>query len=139
MTDDADAYFNAWSNVFGSTQTAKLLCTWHVKKNWHKNIRERVKHSDPKVTETHQKFIKQQLAVLANEADPTVFKKLLDACLRAFRYVLKEPDFADYFEKTYATPKRIIQWAPSSRAGSPVSTQLYFQISCYNHIIFIKH
>lgn len=33
MTDDAPAYFNAWSAVFDRTGQ-KLLCNWHVKKSW---------------------------------------------------------------------------------------------------------
>lgn len=33
MTDDAPAYYNAWSAIFSGTGQ-KLLCNWHVKKSW---------------------------------------------------------------------------------------------------------
>ena len=41
MSDDADQFYNAWVDVFGDGPK-KLLCTWHVDKNWkealHKHI-----------------------------------------------------------------------------------------------------
>lgn len=33
MSDDAPAYYNAWSDVMG-TVSHRLLCTWHVDRNW---------------------------------------------------------------------------------------------------------
>lgn len=34
MSDDASQYWNAWANVFGAEGTQKLLCSWHLLKNW---------------------------------------------------------------------------------------------------------
>jgi len=37
MTDDADVYFNAWSQVMGQP-AVRLLCTWHIDRAWRKNM-----------------------------------------------------------------------------------------------------
>jgi hypothetical protein len=37
MTDDANAYYNAWCKVMSPPEN-KLLCTWHVIRNWNKKI-----------------------------------------------------------------------------------------------------
>ena len=34
MSDCAEQYFNAWSVVFGCSNTKKLLCVWHVDRAW---------------------------------------------------------------------------------------------------------
>ena len=30
VSDDAQQYFNAWSEIFGKDDTKKLLCSWHI-------------------------------------------------------------------------------------------------------------
>jgi hypothetical protein len=42
MTDDDPKYFNAWVNVMGN-KLRKLLCTWHVIKNWNVEGRAQIK------------------------------------------------------------------------------------------------
>ena len=37
MTDDAEAYSNAWNQVMG-TPAHRLLCVWHVDRAWRKNL-----------------------------------------------------------------------------------------------------
>ncbi|GFR11460.1 MULE domain-containing protein, partial [Trichonephila clavata] len=37
MTDDAPAFYNAWSYVMGTVKNV-LLCAWHVTRNWHQNL-----------------------------------------------------------------------------------------------------
>ena len=35
MSDDVPQYFNSWQEIFGeSSCTKKLLCRWHIDKNW---------------------------------------------------------------------------------------------------------
>ena len=36
MTDDAEQYHNAWKEVFGESNTRKILCAWHVDRAWRK-------------------------------------------------------------------------------------------------------
>lgn len=38
MSDGADAYWNAFKAVMGDEDTKRLLCTWHVDKNWRKAL-----------------------------------------------------------------------------------------------------
>ncbi|GFU74847.1 MULE domain-containing protein [Trichonephila clavipes] len=37
MTDDSESFFNAWKTVFGIPEK-RLLCTWHVDRNWRRSI-----------------------------------------------------------------------------------------------------
>jgi len=37
MSDDAPAYYNAWSIIMGDVPH-RLLCTWHVDRNWRKKL-----------------------------------------------------------------------------------------------------
>jgi len=37
MSDDADSFWNAYSKYFNVNNTHRLLCSWHVLKNWAKN------------------------------------------------------------------------------------------------------
>lgn len=37
MSDDAPAFYNAWLYVMGHVEH-KILCIWHVDKNWRKNM-----------------------------------------------------------------------------------------------------
>ena len=39
MSDDAEAYHNAWSSVF-SRPGRKLLCSWHVDRSWRRKLNE---------------------------------------------------------------------------------------------------
>ncbi|KAH7979513.1 hypothetical protein HPB49_009710 [Dermacentor silvarum] len=39
MSDDASQFYKAWSTVMGAPKE-KLLCAWHVDKNWRKKIHE---------------------------------------------------------------------------------------------------
>ena len=44
MSDDAEAFFNAWQGAFGvHKETQKLLCTFHVDRAWRKNLSEHTK------------------------------------------------------------------------------------------------
>ena len=38
MTDDAEQYHNAWVEVFGESNTRKILCVWHVDRVWRKAL-----------------------------------------------------------------------------------------------------
>lgn len=50
MSDDAPAFFKAWASVFNVSKTQKLLCQWHVKKNWINNVKN-FKDSDRAITD----------------------------------------------------------------------------------------
>ncbi|XP_077560873.1 uncharacterized protein LOC144175708 [Haemaphysalis longicornis] len=41
MSDDAPSFYNAWQEVMGDAKR-RLLCAWHVDKNWREDIRKHV-------------------------------------------------------------------------------------------------
>jgi hypothetical protein len=42
MTDDAPAFYNAFANYFDTSETKRLICMWHVERNWKKNATTKV-------------------------------------------------------------------------------------------------
>lgn len=38
MSDGGAAYWNAFMSIMGGEDTKRLLCTWHVDKNWRKAL-----------------------------------------------------------------------------------------------------
>jgi len=46
MSDDEPAFYNAWSSIMGPTPK-QLSCTWHVFRNWSKNL-SKIKSQDKK-------------------------------------------------------------------------------------------
>jgi len=48
MSDDAPAFYNAWSTVMGSV-THRFLCTWHIDRNWRQNLNKISGGSEKKV------------------------------------------------------------------------------------------
>jgi len=118
MTDDAPAYFNAWSIVFQDHDTQKILCLWHVWRNWIRNLKakaSRKKFSD------YAKI----LHVLCHEKDEEEFV----TNLRGFLLTLgaNEPSFYKYFTENYCTDDRIRQWAAFGRDGCEVNTNMYLE------------
>ena len=45
MSDDAEAYHNAWASDF-SRPDKKLLCSWHVDRSWRRTIGEHIKDKE---------------------------------------------------------------------------------------------
>jgi hypothetical protein len=69
MTDDTPIYWNAWNNVMG-TVPQRLLCMWHIKKNWAIQCRSKV--TDPEKREKIQKDLDQ----IRKETEKTDFFRL---------------------------------------------------------------
>lgn len=75
ISDDYPAYGNAWSEVMGAPRH-RLLCCWHVHRNWHKNLKK-----IPTVAK--QKETLEQLNAILKETDIDAFHKLLSGKLPA--------------------------------------------------------
>ena len=118
MTDDASQYYNAWQNQFGqNTRTQKLLCRWHLDKNWRKAIRE-------KVTNDVQPEIYRHLLVMLHETTFSEFSKKL----QQFLTLLKEKgqhSFLEYFQTNYCN--RVNQWATHARCYTSVNTNMHIE------------
>ncbi|XP_015915836.1 uncharacterized protein [Parasteatoda tepidariorum] len=65
-SDDAPAYYNAWVNVLGECDF-HLLCSWHVKRAWKKNLNSKVRVTDLRSA------IKSDLFELQEETDVVTF------------------------------------------------------------------
>ncbi|GFY55218.1 MULE domain-containing protein [Trichonephila inaurata madagascariensis] len=59
MTDDAPAFYNAWSYVMGTVKNV-LLCAWHVTRNWHQNLN---KINSPEKRKIVNKAVKDELCL----------------------------------------------------------------------------
>ena len=49
MSDDTEQYFTAWSDIFGSSQTKKILCAWHIDRAWRKALNQHIPFQDDRV------------------------------------------------------------------------------------------
>ncbi|KAJ8909385.1 hypothetical protein NQ315_002853 [Exocentrus adspersus] len=68
MSDDDPKYYNAWCQVMSTDQKPRrLLCTWHVIKNW--NIQGRSKIKKQEVREN----MKKEMRKILKETDPLKF------------------------------------------------------------------
>lgn len=46
MSDDANQYFNSWKSVMiNNSKVKKILCSWHIFKNFKLNVREKIRDS----------------------------------------------------------------------------------------------
>jgi hypothetical protein len=91
MTDDDPKYFNAWVNVMGN-KPRRLLCTWHVIKNW--NVQGRAKIKDIEM----KKKMKREMKRIFNEIDENRFHILYDEYLKKLEDA-NEMDFFNYLKK----------------------------------------
>jgi MULE transposase domain len=110
LSDDASAFYNAWTNIVGGS-TQKLLCIWHVLKNVNRNIQSLVHNAEVSAkikscfrgvmySHNHQSC-QDAIAALRVEAQPF-------------------PKTSAYLEGYYLN--RIHQWALIHRVGSRMST-----------------
>jgi hypothetical protein len=94
MTDDAPAYWNAFNDVFKPVATKRLLCAWHVDRNWRKNL---CKVSDSDLQST----VYKSLCVLRLEQNPIVFRTMLDNFMKFLSEDVRTKEFAQYFSRFY--------------------------------------
>ncbi|KAE9523181.1 hypothetical protein AGLY_016414 [Aphis glycines] len=102
MSDDEPAFYNAWCSVMGFTNK-QLLCTWHILRNWVKNLNK----------------------INGNEKKNIVFKTLKSLMFE----VHENPDtvdFGKYFETCYST--RVKKWAMFNRKHVGINTNMYLEL-----------
>ena len=116
MSDDADAFYNAWQIVFGG-EAKRLLCFFHVDRAWRKNLNEHIKNKQDLVETYHQ------LRTLLTETDKSKFHVLLQQFMSLIKQ--KFPSFYCYFSNTYA--KRAPIWATCYRVGTVANTNMHLE------------
>jgi len=113
MSDDADAFYNAWTRNFPAPRR-RLLCAWHVDKALSKNI---FKHISDVGEQAHVYKIVKTLQIETNEV---VFKtKLLEFCSLAEE---SYPKFYDYFKNEFLKRERL--WAYCFRESTAANTNM---------------
>jgi len=74
MSDDADAYHNAWVSSFARPDK-KLLCSWHVDRCWRRKVNELIKDKD------QPEEVYAALKMLQNEIEEASFGRSLQQFL----------------------------------------------------------
>ncbi|XP_026464645.1 uncharacterized protein LOC113367234 [Ctenocephalides felis] len=118
MTDDAPAYFNAWSSVMGVPQH-KLLCSWHVSRSWKRSVSNKILNREKREV-IYQKLI--ELKMILDEDD---FWSNLNSYLNELE---KDDDaklFVKYFKKFYYS--RATTWAYCYRKGLGINTNMFLE------------
>jgi len=115
MSDDAPAFYNAWAEVMSPVPN-KLLCTWHVDKNWRQNLN--------KISGKQEKraFVYKSLRVLLQLTSVEQFQ----SCLQRFMKDLSEDSdtiaFWEYFQRIYSN--RPENWAYCYRLRLGLNTNM---------------
>jgi len=119
MSDDEPAFYNAWSSIMGPNPK-QLLCTWHVLRNWSKNL-SKIKSQDKKI------LVFKSLKALLYEIDEKRFYKELSSITNQLKSDEHEDtvDFCQYFITTYLS--RIEKWALFNRKHIGINTNMYFE------------
>ncbi|KAL1488830.1 hypothetical protein ABEB36_014625 [Hypothenemus hampei] len=119
MSDDDRKYYNAWTQVMETEEKPKrLLCTWHVIKNW--NIQGRAKIKNPEI----RYGMKKKMREILTETNIEQFNELKD---KYFTYLAQESevDFLNYMEKYYfQSEERIKMWAHCHRLNAGINTNM---------------
>ena len=118
MSDDAEQFFNAWRGVFGTSNTKKLLCSWHVDRAWRKSLHELVPTQSERVTIYHH------LRTLL-QCDTILHFRILLQNFLSWLIENEHNDFCMYFQTTYC--KRVEEWAFSFRDGTPFNTNMFVE------------
>ncbi|XP_050064830.1 uncharacterized protein LOC126553754 [Aphis gossypii] len=102
MSDDAPAFYNAWVNVMGPAEH-RLLCTWHVDRNWRDNLSKISGGSEKK------SLVYKTLRVLLQMISIDEFKISLDQFINDLLADKDTEAFGSYFVQHYS--KRTEVWA----------------------------
>ena len=116
MSDDAEAYHNAWVSVFARPDK-KLLCSWHVDRSWRRKLNELIKDKE-QVAEVYA-----ALKSLQNEISETGFRRSLQQFIAWLRGVSQA--MASYIEREYASRPR--EWATCFRIGTRTNTNMFIE------------
>jgi MULE transposase domain len=100
MSDDKPFFFTVFSRVF-DCMPHRLLCSWHVRRNWCENLNAKVKD------EATRAEIQEALVNVRDEVDETKFRILLQESIAEWETVA--PEFAQYFRRFYMD--RAEEWA----------------------------
>ncbi|XP_022169811.1 uncharacterized protein LOC111033408, partial [Myzus persicae] len=119
MSDDAPAFWNAWTKTMSPTPKFHLLCKWHIDNNWRKNLKKIAG------TQTVKAYIYKTLRVLLEEPDVTQFEHLLNLFLGKLEEEQALHSFKAYFVSHYVHRKQL--WAACYRQEAMLNTNMVLE------------
>ncbi|XP_077542029.1 uncharacterized protein LOC144154804 [Haemaphysalis longicornis] len=133
MSDDAIEYYDAWKSVMGQP-VHRLLCTWHVDKNWREKIHSLVPGNEL------QAAVYKAVRVLMTCTDQDEFQSLLQGFIELEENEPALEDFMQYFSRYYAAPGRLQLWPYCYRLRNGVNTNMHLErmhrtLNCDEHLI----
>lgn len=93
MSDDDVKYYNAWTQVMTTeNKPRRLLCTWHIIKNWNQQGRNKLKKIENK------KAMKKEMRRILTEMDESTFRELK---IKYFKHLEEEGEtaFLNYLQR----------------------------------------
>lgn len=118
MSDDAPAFYNAWCQIMGEVPH-KLLCTWHVDKNWRQQLNKI--RGDP----SKKVMVYKTLRTLLQLSSVDEFTACLNEVLKDLLNDEDTRTYGEYFERYYAT--RPESWAYCYRVGLGINTNMHLE------------
>jgi hypothetical protein len=116
MSDDAPAFWNAFDRTMECPNTKRLLCTWHVDRNWTKKLKV---VSDPLLRAKTYSL----LCLLRTELDEAKFRQMLASFVERIKTDEGTRLFGEYFEKYYAS--KPLLWAACFRQHAYINTNMF--------------
>lgn len=118
MTDDAPAFYNAWMKIMGSVEH-KLLCTWHVDKNWRQNLNKISGGSEKKA------LVYKTLRTLLQMTSIDEFNIHINTIITELKQDNDTNKFGTYFEKHYSRQPECWAYCYQLRLG--INTNIYLE------------
>lgn len=114
MTDDSAALFNALKNVFSNPNYRHILCHWHIRNNWEKNLS---KIKDSNLSHDDITAIKKEVMIILEELlrqkNRTHFLDVENKFMEKFSELPATKAFMEYYKIYYH--KRPEKWASAFR------------------------
>ena len=125
MSDDAPAFYNAWSRVMGAVEN-RLLCTWHVDRAWQGKLTT--------ITDKEKREkVYRGLKACQTELDKENFSRMFTELLLQLAIDSDTVAFGQYLTAHYNN--RPETWAYCYRIGSKINTNMHIE----NFHKIIKH
>lgn len=103
MSEDADFYYSAWLDAFGSEHKPhKLISSWHLQHAWNESVNTCVRGREKQVA------VNKSLELLVRQESPDALEKMLRRVVTMLKQDSDTAGFGDVFESTYAA--RPQQW-----------------------------
>lgn len=118
LSDDANAYYNSWKEVFGS-KAKKRLCSWHVFKNWKQQLKSKVKNNEK------EEEILKILILIRNSNSLDKSKQDLEKLIKQLSNDKRTKEFGQYLKSFYL--KRIDQWVYADRSVLIPNTNMHIE------------